>query len=161
MAGFVRSGPATRPSTRPAAPAGRPRIHDLDGTVERGREFLLSIQDPQGYWWAELESNATMAAEHLLLEHFLGIADAERWSKLCRYILGQQRADGSWAVYFDGPGNVSVTTEAYFALKLAGHDPESAEMRKAREFIRANGGIGATRIFTKLWLAHQARCCAR
>lgn len=121
--------------------------------MEKGASFLLTLQSPDGYWWAELESNVTMAAEHLLLEHFLGIADATRWAKLARYILQHQREDGSWAVYFDGPGDVSVSTEAYFALKLAGIDPQSVEMKRARGFIRAHGGIGATRIFTKLWLA--------
>ena len=151
---FGPSGTVASSSARARTSTGaRPRIHDLDLTVERGREFLLALQYEGGYWWAELESNVTMAAEHLLLEYFLGAADADRWSKICRYILRRQQDDGSWPVYHNGPGDVSVTTEAYFALKLAGHDPESPEMRRAREFILAHGGIGATRIFTKLWLA--------
>ncbi|MFN0094716.1 MAG: squalene--hopene cyclase [Dehalococcoidia bacterium] len=138
-----------------ATPAGlrRPRIFELDQSIERAATHLLSLQDDDGYWWAELESNVTMASEHLLLEHFLGIGDANRWAQLCRYLLQQQRDDGSWAVYFGGPGDVSVTIEGYFALKLAGTDPSRPEMARAREFILAHGGIGATRIFTKLWLA--------
>ncbi len=137
-----------------AQPAAAPaRIVGLDEAVRLGAEFLLSLQSDEGYWWAELESNATMASEHLLLEHFLGISDAARWTKLCRYLLQRQGEDGSWPVYFGGPGDVSVTTEAYFALKLAGTDPQAPEMVRARDFILAHGGIGATRIFTKLWLA--------
>ena len=136
-----------RPSPAPS------RIHGLDETVDRGAEFLLSLQAPDGYWWAELESNATMAAEHLMLEHFLGIADPIRWTKLCRYLLQLQNANGSWSVYYEGPGDVSFTTEAYFALKLAGTDPNRPEMVRAREFILSHGGIGATRVFTKLWLS--------
>src|SRR6185312_6492143 len=89
----------------------------------------------------------------LLLEHFLGIGEANRWQQLCRYLLKHQNADGSWSIYYEGPGDVSVTTEAYFALKLAGMDPERPEMARAREFVRANGGIAATRIFTKIWLS--------
>jgi len=125
----------------------------LDETLVRGREALLALQSPQGFWWAELESNVTMAAEHLLLEHFLGIGEANRWSQLCRYLLQHQSADGSWPVYQGGPGDVSVTTEAYFALKLAGIDPERPEMIRAREFVLAQGGVASTRIFTKLWLS--------
>jgi squalene-hopene/tetraprenyl-beta-curcumene cyclase len=133
--------------------AGRPPIVGFDEATERGADFLLSLQDPAGYWWAELEANVTMAAEHLLLEHFLGIADANRWAQICRYLLQHQSEDGSWPVYYNGPGDVSVTTEAYFALKLAGTDPDRPEMVRAREFVRANGGIEATRIFTRLWLS--------
>lgn len=125
----------------------------LGEAIVRGREHLLSLQDGAGFWWGELESNVTMASEHLLLEHFLGIGEEGRWEKLCRYILQHQRGDGSWAIYYDGPGDVSVTTEAYFALKLAGIDPERPEMVRAREFVRANGGVAKARIFTKLWLS--------
>jgi squalene-hopene/tetraprenyl-beta-curcumene cyclase len=125
----------------------------LDECIERGVRSLLAQQAEDGYWWAELEANVTMASEHLLLEHFLGIGDAARWRKLSRYIQQRQQVDGSWPIYHGGPGNISVTTEAYFALKLAGADPDSASMRRAREFILASGGIARTRIFTKLWLA--------
>lgn len=151
------------PSSRPSqtgqrasgrtAPSIRPEILGLDETVDRGADFLLSLQDADGYWWAELEANVTMAAEHLLLEHFLGIADATRWSHICRYILQRQNLDGSFSIYLDGPGDVSVTTEAYFALKLAGIDPALPEMTRARDFVRAQGGVASTRIFTKLWLS--------
>ncbi len=152
MTSFMRE---TGPAAPTAAQAGkaRPPILGLDETVERGAAFLLSLQAADGYWWAELEANVTMAAEHLLLDHFLGIADANRWAQLTRYLWKQQTADGSWAVYYNGPGDVSVTVEAYFALKLAGVDPNDPRMARARDFILAHGGIGATRIFTKLWLA--------
>jgi squalene-hopene/tetraprenyl-beta-curcumene cyclase len=114
---------------------------------------MLDLQDDEGYWWAELESNVTMASEHLLLEHFLGVGDQERRRKLARYILALQQPDGSWPVYFGGPGDVSITSEAYFALKLAGEDPESGPMQRAQVWVRDHGGVGKARVFTKLWLA--------
>ncbi len=125
----------------------------LDEAVARATSALLSLQAPEGYWWAELEANVTMAAELLLLEHFLGIGEPARWRKLSQYILDHQGADGSWPIYFGGPGDVSVTTEAYFALKLAGVDAHDPRMARAREFVIGQGGIGRARIFTKLWLA--------
>jgi squalene-hopene/tetraprenyl-beta-curcumene cyclase len=142
-----------RTSQQLRAEAVRRPVPGLDDALARGSEYLFSLQHPEGYWWAELESNVTMAAEHLLLEHFLGIADATRWSQLCRYLLQHQSPDGSWPIYFGGPGDLSVTIEAYFALKLAGIDPASGEMARARSFILAHGGIGKSRIFTKLWLS--------
>lgn len=126
---------------------------DLDGALRRGADYLLSLQADAGYWWAELESNVTMAAEHLLLERFLGISEPERQQKICRYILEKQGADGGWPVYYGGPGDISVTTEAYFALKVGGIDPQSLAMTRARDFVRKQGGSRRTRIFTKIWLA--------
>ena len=142
---------AARGDTPAAPPAGGTAA--LSACLDRGVEHLLSLQAEDGYWWAELESNATMAAEHLLLERFLGTNDREREQGIVRYLLGLQGEDGSWPVYGGGPGDVSVTTEAYFALKLAGLDPQREEMRRACEFVRARGGVGTARIFTKLWLA--------
>ena len=55
----------------------RKELTGLDNAVERGAERLLSLQHPDGWWKGELESNATMIAEHLFLLHFLGLRDAE------------------------------------------------------------------------------------
>jgi squalene-hopene/tetraprenyl-beta-curcumene cyclase len=127
--------------------------HEIDACIDRAVAHMRSIQHADGYWWAELESNATMAAEHLLLENFLGIGEPARWRKIANYLLSLQDSDGSWSIYRGGPGDVSISTEAYLALKLAGVDAESLALAQARQFIRSRGGIGPTRIFTKLWLS--------
>ncbi len=139
--------------TLETAPAGVEIGESLDRCLERAVAQMRSIQHADGYWWGELEANATMAAEHVMLEHVLGIADPARIRKLRRYLLGLQQADGSWPIYYGGRGDVSVTTEAYFALKLCGTPADAPEMARARAFVLAHGGIGAARIFTKVWLA--------
>ena len=121
--------------------------------VRRSQDYFRRTQYPEGYWWGELESNTTMEAEYLMLCHFTGRHDPERWRKVCNYILSKQRTDGSWGQYYEAPGDVSTSVECYFALKLAGHAPESDPLRKAREFILSKGGIPKVRIFTKIWLA--------
>ncbi len=134
----------------------RPRdglLEALDRTLERAAERMLQLQSPDGYWWAELESNVTMVSEHLLLERFLGMHDAGRWRKIVRYLLDHQSEDGSWPIYYGGPGDLNATIEAYFALKVAGQDPDSPPMRRAREWVLERGGIRRARVFTKLWLA--------
>ena len=139
--------------TTETAPARDDLAAALDRCLDRAVAHMRSIQHPDGYWWGELESNATMAAEHVMLERILRIADTARTRKLATYLLRLQRNDGSWPIFHGGPGDVSVTTEAYFALKLCGIAAGAPEMLRARDFVRAHGGIGATRVFTKIWLA--------
>jgi squalene-hopene/tetraprenyl-beta-curcumene cyclase len=131
------------------APSGE----NLELAITRCREFFRQNQYSDGYWWGELESNPTMEAEYLLLTHFLGRPDPERWRKICNQILQKQGDDGSWGQYYQAPGDLSTSVECYFALKLAGHSPEAEYMAKARRFILSRGGIPNARIFTKIWLA--------
>ena len=125
----------------------------LDTTIQRAQSSLLESQYPDGYWWGELESNPTMEAEYLLLTHFLGLRDAGRWAKLTNHILRRQRDDGTWGQFYDAPGDLSTSTECYFALKLAGYSADEPFMRKARDFILSKGGVPNARVFTKIWLA--------
>ncbi|HWB65473.1 MAG TPA: squalene--hopene cyclase [Mycobacteriales bacterium] len=129
---------------RESAPRGA-----LDAAVGR----LRALQDPAGWWKGELETNVTMDAEDLLLREFLGIRTAEETEQAARWIRSQQRADGSWANFFGGPGDLSTTVEAYVALRLAGDSPDAPAMQAAAEFVRAAGGLERSRVFTRLWLA--------
>src|SRR5438876_9421428 len=121
----------------------------LDRGVERAAERLLALQHPDGWWKGELESNATMIAEHLFLLHFLGLRDAETDRLLANELLARRRTDGTWSIWFTGPADLSVTVEAYTALKLAGVDAGDA----TREYIRRSGGVARARIFTRAFLA--------
>ncbi len=125
----------------------------LDKGIERTRDFFLREQLPDGYWWAELESNVTISAEYVMLFHFLGMVDRERERKLANYILAKQTSEGFWSLWHNGPGDLSTTIEAYFALKLAGYSADHPAMAKARAFVLANGGIIKARVFTKIFLA--------
>ncbi|MBC7222587.1 squalene--hopene cyclase [Candidatus Bipolaricaulota bacterium] len=126
---------------------------DLERAIEKAVEWLLSHQAPEGYFWAELESNVTITAEHLFLTHILGIGSQELWEGIAREILSEQREEGFWSNWYGGPGDLSTTIEAYVALKMAGVDPESPEMKKAQEWILRHGGVEKARVFTKIWLA--------
>jgi squalene-hopene/tetraprenyl-beta-curcumene cyclase len=124
-------------------------LTSLDTGVDRAAERLFSLQHPDGWWKGELESNATMIAEHLFLLHFLGLRDSETDRLLANELLARRRGDGTWSIWFDGPADLSVTVEAYTALKLAGVDAGEA----TREYIRRSGGVAGTRIFTRAFLA--------
>ncbi len=162
------NGAAVEPEPAPVAkPAGK--VHHLpasiwkkkegeaksplDLAIERSRDFFFREQLPAGYWWAELESNVTITAEYLMLFHFLGMVDKERERKIANYLLSKQTEDGSWAIWYGGPGDLSTTIEAYFALKLAGYPADHPAMAKARAFVLGKGGIIKARVFTKIFLA--------
>jgi len=136
-----------------AAPAPARAATDTARAVQRGVEYLRCIQDPQGWWKGELETNVTMDAEDLLLREFLGIRDRQVTEDAARWIRSQQRTDGTWATFYGGPGNVSTTAEAWVALRLAGDGAEAPHMQAAAAFVRANGGVEASRVFTRIWLA--------
>ena len=121
--------------------------------LRHARERLVALQAPAGWWKGELRTNVTMDAEDLLLRHFLGILRSDELDQAARWIRSQQRPDGTWATFFGGPPQLSTTVEAYAALRLAGDDADAAHLRRAREYIVANGGIEATRVFTRVWLA--------
>ena len=94
-----------------------------------------------------------MDAEDLLLREFLGIRTAEETEAAARWIRSVQRDDGTWANFRGGDGDLSTTVEAYVALRLAGDRPAAAHMAQAAAWIRDRGGIAATRVFTRIWLA--------
>jgi squalene-hopene/tetraprenyl-beta-curcumene cyclase len=126
-------------------------------TLARAREHVLGLQHADGWWQGELETNVTMDAEDLLLRQFLGVRDDAATAAAGRWIRSQQREDGTWANFFDGPADLSTTVEAYVALRLAGDEPDAAHMTRARDWILAQGGVEATRVFTRLWLALSGR----
>jgi squalene-hopene/tetraprenyl-beta-curcumene cyclase len=122
-------------------------------TLALAREHLLALQSPEGWWKGELETNVTMDAEDMLLRQFLGIRSDEVSGRQARWIRSQQRADGTWANFAGGPGDLSTTIEAYVALKLAGDDPQADHMLRAAEFVRGAGGLQNARVFTRIWMA--------
>uniref|UniRef100_C6E1N3 Squalene-hopene cyclase n=1 Tax=Geobacter sp. (strain M21) TaxID=443144 RepID=C6E1N3_GEOSM len=125
----------------------------LDVAIEGSRDFFFQEQLPKGYWWAELESNVTITAEYIMLFHFLGLVDRERQRKMSNYLLSKQTEEGFWPIYYGGPGDLSTTIEAYFALKLSGYPADHPALAKARAFILEQGGVVKSRVFTKIFLA--------
>ena len=126
---------------------------DAEVALKSACDHLLSRQAPEGWWKGELQTNVTMDAEDLLLREFLGIRTDEETAEAARWIRSQQRADGTWANFHDGPPNLSTTIEAYAALRLAGDSADAEHMARARSYILDSGGIEASRVFTRIWLA--------
>lgn len=140
------------PSVQPEE--ARRFMGELDGGIRRSQEWLLSLQRAAGFWHAPLEANAGMDAQYILFNRFMGREAPAVEQRLASHLLATQSADGSWPLYWDGPGNLSTTIEAYFALKLTGRPADWDPMRRARAFILANGGLARAGVFTRIFLSY-------
>ncbi len=146
----MSAGTDTAAAAQSADVAGTATVAE---SIRRAQENLIAAQDSAGWWKGELATNVTMDSEDLLLRQFLGILDPVDLEQAARWIRSQQREDGTWANFFGGPGDLSTTIEAYAALRLAGDPADDPRLVQARGFILGAGGIEASRVFTRIWLA--------
>jgi squalene-hopene/tetraprenyl-beta-curcumene cyclase len=129
-------------------------VRDLDGSVQRAADALMAAQRPDGHFVFELEADATIPSEYILLRQYLGEPDdLELERKLGVYIRRVQGEHGGWPLYHGGPLDISATVKAYFALKMIGDDPDAPHMVRARQEILARGGMAAANVFTRIQLA--------
>src|SRR5947199_1247139 len=140
----LETAPANLP--QPVTPSGKDR---LDAAIERAVSYLKSLQHEDGYWLGELEADTTLESDYIFYLHVLGRFDDKRVEKLEEYVRQRQLDDGGWNIYFGGPSEINATVKAYFALKLAGHSPESKMMVRARDRALQLGGLERTNSFTR------------
>ena len=126
----------------------------LDEAIARAQARLLGLQHRDGYWHAPLEANVGMDAQYVIFNRFMGRRRQETEHRLVGRMQAVQSADGSWPLYHGGPGHLSTTIEAYFAMKLAGVPIDDPALARAREFIRAHGGLERAGVFTRTFLAY-------
>ena len=127
---------------------------DLDRPIEAATQALLATQRADGHFLFELEADATIPAEYVLLRHYLGEpVDAALEQKIAVYLRRIQGAHGGWPLFRDGAFDMSATVKAYFALKMIGDAPQAPHMQRAREAIRLRGGAERANVFTRCLLA--------
>ena len=136
---------------------------DLDRPIEAATQALLATQRADGHFLFELEADATIPAEYVLLRHYLGEpVDAALEQKIAVYLRRIQGAHGGWPLFRDGEFDMSATVKAYFALKMIGDAPQAPHMHRAREAIRLRGGAERANVFTRCLLgALRHRAVAR
>jgi squalene-hopene/tetraprenyl-beta-curcumene cyclase len=127
---------------------------ELDTRIDAACAALLARQRPDGHWVFELEADATIPAEYVLLRHYLGEpVDAALEAGIAAYLRRTQGAHGGWPLFQDGDFDMSASVKAYFALKMIGDSTDAPHMRRAREAIRTRGGGARANVFTRLLLA--------
>ncbi|VEP14255.1 Squalene--hopene cyclase [Hyella patelloides LEGE 07179] len=125
----------------------------VEQAIAASQKYLLSIQYPDGYWWAELQANVTITSEVLLLHKIWGTDRSLPLEKIEYYLRSQQQDRGGWELFYGDGGELSTSVEAYMALRLLNVPANDPALVKAKKFILQRGGISKTRIFTKFHLA--------
>jgi squalene-hopene/tetraprenyl-beta-curcumene cyclase len=125
----------------------------LDRAIDRAANALLDRQHSDGHWVFELEADATIPSEYVLLEHFLDRIDAELEAGIGVYLRDIQGEHGGWPLFHDGAFDLSASVKAYFALKAIGDDVDAPHMQRARRAILTAGGAERTNVFTRAQLA--------
>jgi squalene-hopene/tetraprenyl-beta-curcumene cyclase len=126
---------------------------DLDDAIARAAAALKRLQQPDGHFVFELEADATIPAEFVLLLHFLDRVEPKLERKIGVYLRSIQGTHGGWPLFHDGAFNLSASVKAYFALKMIGDHPEAPHMARARAAILAAGGAERANVFTRAQLA--------
>src|SRR5271167_1315080 len=119
----------------------RPLGDSLERHIQSATQALLAQQRPDGHWVFELEADATIPSEYVLLVHYLAeTPNLELERKIGVYLRRIQGAHGGWPLYHEGAFDISATVKVYFALKMIGDDVDAPHMARAREALRARGG---------------------
>jgi squalene-hopene/tetraprenyl-beta-curcumene cyclase len=127
----------------------------LDRAIDDACRALYATQQADGHWLYELEADATIPAEYVLLRHYRGEpVDAELERKIGVYLRRiQSGVHDGWPLFHDGAFDMSATVKAYFALKTIGDDIDAPHMRRAREAILKRGGAVNVNVFSRVMLA--------
>src|SRR5436190_23334654 len=129
-------------------------VAPVDRSIDAATQALLALQRPDGHWVFELEADATIPSEYVLLRHYLAEpVDAVLEGKIAVYLRRIQGAHGGWPLVAEGPFDMSASVKAYFALKMIGDSIDAPHMAKAREAIRSRGGAANVNVFTRFLLA--------
>jgi squalene-hopene/tetraprenyl-beta-curcumene cyclase len=130
-----------------------PALAELDRAIASATNALVALQRDDGHWVFELEADATIPAEYILLQHYLDEIDDPLQAELAHYLRSIQGTHGGWPLFHGGEFDISASVKAYFALKAVGDSPDAPHMARAREAIVARGGATSANVFTRIQLA--------
>ncbi|GGE17828.1 squalene-hopene cyclase [Aureimonas endophytica] len=125
----------------------------LEDRIARATAGLLKLQKPDGHFCFELEADATIPSEYVLLLHWLGEENRALEAKIGVYLRRIQGSHGGWPLFAEGAFDMSASVKAYFALKMIGDPIDAPHMRRAREAILQRGGAAHANVFTRILLA--------
>ena len=125
----------------------------IDDAIEKSAQWLLTRQNPEGWWCAELEADTTLESYFILFKTLFGHRDDPKIPKLAKVLRREMLPDGGWNTFSGGPPEISISCLSYFALKVAGVSGDEPDMRRSREAILKMGGVVKANTYTKYYLA--------
>ena len=126
----------------------------LERHIRLAADSILAEQQPDGHWVFELEADATIPAEYVLMVHYFAEKpDLELERKIGVYLRRIQGEHGGWPLFHAGDFDMSASVKAYFALKMIGEDINAPHMKRAREAILSRGGAVKSNVFTRALLS--------
>src|SRR5258706_6131465 len=115
-------------------------VADIEGgdpiaaAIDAATAALPKLQRDDGHWVFELEADATIPAEYVLLVHYLAeTPNLELERKIGVYLRRIRGRHGGWPLFHDGAFDISATVKAYFALKMIGDSPDAPHIVQSRE----------------------------
>jgi squalene-hopene/tetraprenyl-beta-curcumene cyclase len=130
------------------------KLDALEKHIRAAADAVLAEQQPDGHWVYELEADATIPAEYVLMVHYFAEPpNLELERKIGVYLRRIQGAHGGWPLFHEGDFDMSASVKAYFALKMIGEDIDAQHMRRAREAILSRGGGIKSNVFTRALLS--------
>ncbi|MBL8642410.1 MAG: squalene--hopene cyclase, partial [Rhodospirillaceae bacterium] len=125
----------------------------LDQVIGEASAALKKKQNADGHWVYDLEADATIPAEYIMLNHFLDEIEDDVEAELADYLRSIQGDHGGWPLFHGGDIDISATIKAYYALKIVGDDINAPHMVRAREAVLSLGGAERANVFTRCALA--------
>ena len=126
---------------------------DLEPAIRHANRALLADQQQDGHYIFDLEADASIPAEYVLVKHYLDEIDPEKERLSANYLRRIQEDHGGWPMLARGEPNISASVKAYWALKAAGDAIDAPHMVKARQAIHKMGGAARVNVFTRTTMA--------
>jgi squalene-hopene/tetraprenyl-beta-curcumene cyclase len=131
-----------------------PNAQALADGISAASRAMQDCRKADGHWVFELEADATIPAEYVLMRHYFAEPiDKAIEAKIANYLRRIQNDNGGWSLFYGHEFDMSASVKAYFALKMIGESIDAPHMKKARDIIRARGGAVKSNVFTRIMLA--------
>src|SRR5437764_14607270 len=126
----------------------------LEEKIRAATDAILADQQPDGHWVFELEADATIPAEYVLMVHYFAEEpNLELERKIGVYLRRIHGKHDGWPLFHEGDFDMSASVKAYFALKMIGDSVDAPHMARARQAILSRGGGINSNVFTRFLLS--------
>ncbi len=148
-----RRRPSSPKSSRGRRPS-RQQAPEAADAWKRGAEALVRQQHEDGSWNGEVVWCPMLAAQYALTHELLGrpLSDDRRES-LLRGFRSSQLGSGAWGIHETSEPYLFTTVLVYSAARFLGEPADGPLLRRAGQWIAAQGGARSVPTWGKFWLA--------